>query len=610
MMKKIVFATACLLVGTSMLAGCKAADSPASATAETAASATAAPSYTGPLYEISVTDVKGSAAPDFEALVTASCVPYFSSGGAWVYGVPYRAITLWENFRENNTFEIWNDYDRENQVTIRKFCDADLQQLPIEGNVEFLAGYNGYRMFLRDGAIEVYDPDLNLVSTTAGRFLYDDFINQTYPALKSGWLGLQDATTSQYGFYNVYTQEWHPLDPQYCITGGGMMSSGGSTFMTNSFYSEGLAYVTYFDLARLYDKGSGGTHGDRAIVGFLDESGEFAFRFDELEEFQGKLVIDATGFLDGTCMVAGRVDDGIKYGYTRDGYGQYDGVDLDFFYQIDTTGHVVQEVDYDTFVAFREKILPSLGIRDTGHMTNYRLCQTNSIQLADGLTLRLKTLPTSDTVIPTAYPDYELVDTNGTVYPLDDYHIINIVVADDGTVLLECDSEYHWGANFMGLSESYGWYRLNYRWIAPEGYVVPEDQRQNLSGEGLPSVTELSLPTNKSAQEIIFQEWNLPDTDDLKLIFTAPDFFDTYQVQPGDYIPPNDRYPSNDLCLAFATLCEDEVDVSYLWTDDAGTQHYLVKDYSNQSYGEWEEVPVPDFLQTAETAEMTSTDAA
>lgn len=610
MMKKIVFATACLLVGTSMLAGCKAADSPASATAETAASATAAPSYTGPLYEISVTDVKGSAAPDFEALVTASCVPYFSSGGAWVYGVPYRAITLWENFRENNTFEIWNDYDRENQVTIRKFCDADLQQLPIEGNVEFLAGYNGYRMFLRDGAIEVYDPDLNLVSTTAGRFLYDDFINQTYPALKSGWLGLQDATTSQYGFYNVYTQEWHPLDPEYCITGGGMMSSGGSTFITNSFYSEGLAYVTYFDLARLYDKGSGGTHGDRAIVGFLDESGEFAFRFDELEEFQGKLVIDATGFLDGTCMVAGRVDDGIKYGYTRDGYGQYDGVDLDFFYQIDTTGHVVQEVDYDTFVAFREKILPSLGIRDTGHMTNYRLCQTNSIQLADGLTLRLKTLPTRDTVIPTAYPDYELVDTNGTVYPLDDYHIINIVVADDGTVLLECDSEYHWGANFMGLSESYGWYRLNYRWIAPEGYVVPEDQRQNLSGEGLLSVTELSLPTNKSAQEIIFQEWNLPDTDDLKLIFTAPDFFDTYQVQPGDYIPPNDRYPSNDLCLAFATLCEDEVDVSYLWTDDAGTQHYLVKDYSNQSYGEWKEVPVPDFLQTAETAETPSTDAA
>ena len=98
-----------------------------------------------------------------------------------------------------------------------------------------------------------------------------------------------------------------------------MMSSGGSTFMTNSFYSEGLAYVTYFDLARLYDKGSGGTHGDRAIVGFLDESGEFAFRFDELEEFQGKLVIDATGFLDGTCMVAGRVDDGIKSGYTRVG---------------------------------------------------------------------------------------------------------------------------------------------------------------------------------------------------------------------------------------------------------------------------------------------------
>lgn len=603
MIKRIVFASVCLLVGTAMLTGCKATDSPASATAETASSATATPSYTGPLYEISVTDVKESGAPDFEALVTASCVPYFSSGGAWVYGIPYRAITLWENFRENNTFEIWNDYDQENWGKIRKFCDADLQQLPIEGNVEFLSGYNGYRMFLRDGDIEVYDSEMNLVSTTAGQFLYDDFINHTYAALKSGWLGMQDAATSQYGFYNVYTQEWHPLDSEYCITGGGMLSSGGTTFMTNSFYSEGLAYVTYAELARLYDKGSGGTHGDRAIVGFLDETGEFAFRFDELEEFQGKLVIDATGFLDGTCMVAGRVDDGIKYGYTRDGAGQYDGVDLDFFYQIDTSGHVVKEVDYDTFVAFREKILPGLGLRDTNHLTNYRLCQTDSIQLADGLTLRLKTLPTRDSVMPTAYPDYELVDINGTVYPLDDYHIINIVVGDDGTVLLECDSEYHWGADFMGLSESYGWYQLNYRWIAPEGYSVPEDQRQNLSGEGLPSVTELSLPTNKSVQEIIFDEMNLPDTDDLQLIFTAPGFFDTYQVQPKDYIHPSDGYNSNDLRLAFATLCEDEVDVSYLWTDDAGTQHYVVKDSGGQSWGAWEEVPVPDFLQTAESAE-------
>ena len=90
----------------------------------------------------------------------------------------------------------------------------------------------------------------------------------------------------------------------------------------------------------------------------------------------------------------------------------------------------------------------------------------------------------------------------------------------------------------------------------------------------------------------------------MKLIFTAPGLFDIYQVQPKDYIPPNDRYPTNDLCLAFVTLCEEEVDVSYLWTDDAGTQHYVVKDYSNQSYGEWEEVPVPDFLQTAETAEL------
>ena len=226
-MKKRAFAAVCLLAVTVMMTGCRAVDSSALTDTETTVSAAAPPPYTGPLYEISVTDVKESGAPDFEALMTASCASNFS-GDSWVYGSPYRAITLWENFRENNTFEIWNDYDRENHVTIRKFCDADLQQLPIEGNVEFLASYNGYRMFLRDGDIEVYDPEMSLVSDTAGRFLYDDvFITQTYAALKSGWLGLQDATTSQYGFYNVYTQEWHPLDPEYCITGGGMMSSGG-----------------------------------------------------------------------------------------------------------------------------------------------------------------------------------------------------------------------------------------------------------------------------------------------------------------------------------------------------------------------------------------------
>lgn len=50
--------------------------------------------------------------------------------------------------------------------------------------------------------------------------------------------------------------------------------------------------------------GTSAQHSDKEIVGFVDETGNYAFRFDQLPDFDGLLVTAVTGYLDGSCIVA------------------------------------------------------------------------------------------------------------------------------------------------------------------------------------------------------------------------------------------------------------------------------------------------------------------
>ena len=165
-MKQIRRPVALMLAGLAALSltACGGAGSSA-ATGETAEIAeAAAESYTGPLYQVSLVNVRENGAPDFSELSTGEPGQYLGY---------YKGIVLWMNFRENDTFRIWSDY--QDGAYESKFCDADLQELPLTGKLTLMTGCQGYRMFWRtqeDGSkvVEVYDPDLNLITTVGGEY--------------------------------------------------------------------------------------------------------------------------------------------------------------------------------------------------------------------------------------------------------------------------------------------------------------------------------------------------------------------------------------------------------------------------------------------------------
>lgn len=563
-----------------LMAGCGAAQSGNSATGETSTGAgpadagsaetTAAPAYTGPLYELTFENLN-ERLPELQNI-------FWGDNEAKLIS-PYDGMALWYNFAENGTFQIARETKSlpdGRTAVYRKFCDGDFQLLPIEGYRELLCGYNGYRMFLlRDEKdvqgyeLEVYDPQNNLIFTTEGKYFYDTtWVNKTPIFLKTGWLPVKELATSRAGFVNVYTQEWHPLESDdYVLYGTGMLELTIGT-MSNSFYSDGLAFVADAEPARQY-----AWNVDRKIEGFIDETGEFAFRFDDLPDFDGLMVTTVTGYLDGSCMVAGRIDDGVKTGYSND--AQIQAVDINFFYRIDTSGNILEEVDYETFEEFQQKVLWELGVADLSR-GSYTFFQADSLQVADGLELRVKNPLTEDSVL-NAYDagGYELVDANGTVYSLDDYNVVSVLVGDDGTILLKCNSNYreNWSADFWNLPSSTSvWYRLKYDWIAPDGYVLPEGENRNLSVEGLTLVTDY----RNQEQVIQVTLFGVEDINDLTLHFTGEDFTSDYVVKEEDYQYKNSSAvgPYKDLGIQFVTLSDDEITITCDWTDDEGNAHH------------------------------------
>ena len=257
----------------------------------------AEPGYQGPLYRLSFTKMTDRL-PEFQDF-TSSCVNLFSVN-------QYYGIELMTHFAQEDTIGIGT----------YQYCDGDYNYLSVGEDRKFLAYHDGYRMFLwmptntinREGwAIEVYDQDMNLVSTTADRFEDLSYgFAQLY--LETGWLPLKEKATGLDGFFNVYTQEWRPLSSsEECLRAGGTYLN---LITSNSFYSDGLAYVTSSGFAREYYAPTGLKNHEKEVLGFLDESGQYAFRFEDLPEFDGLLVNMVTGFCDGTCMVAARYDDG------------------------------------------------------------------------------------------------------------------------------------------------------------------------------------------------------------------------------------------------------------------------------------------------------------
>lgn len=486
----------------------------------------AEPGYQGPLYQISFTKVTDRL-PEFQDF-TDSCVNLFSVN-------QYYGIELMTHFTQNDTIGIGTF----------QYCDGDYNYLPVGENRDFLAYHDGYRMFLwmptntidREGwAIEVYDQDLNLVSTTADRFEGLSYgFAQLY--LETGWLPLEEKATGLDGFFNVYTQEWRPLSASECLrTGGSYMN----LVTCNSFYSDGLAYVTGADWAREYYAPTGLKNYEREVLGFLDESGQYAFRFEDLPEFDGLLVNMVTGFCDGTCIVAARYDDGAFSVPMPSEDAPYPFYQVDFVYEIDKTGKVLRQVDMDAFEAKEQEVIDRWGqmeVMEEEHTWNY---YADSLRVADGLTLSVENpLPAGEIKSLSQVGGYTLTDANGNSYPLSGADPVRAIATDDGRIFLYCEKDPNTALAGSGdesaaseassaVSETssaasealaadsaaltaepdpltdpadpntdpaledpaqqeggLAVYQVEYEWIAPEGYQLPEDQKADLSGQGL-----------------------------------------------------------------------------------------------------------------------------
>lgn len=436
--------------------------------------------YDGPLYEISFTKMT-DILPEFQ---------YFYRSRTYSFSSKYYAIELMTNFSKENTIPIG----------VHEYCDANFNLLPMDKNHLFLDYYNGYRIFLwenPDGefgngwALEVYDKDLNLIFTTADGYEILDF-DGGYIYLKTGWVPVKEKSTSLQGFLNIYTKEWHPLSS----TSESLRSGGEPLGMVAgaSYYSDGLAYVTSSENARVYYSITNAKMYENEVLGFIDENGQYAFRFDELSEFDGLFVNMVSGFYDGTCAVAVRYDDGRTVApMPSDNDSPF--YEVDFVYLIDKAGKILKEISINDLYEKEEEVYKKNGQLKEFEKELEWSYHTDSIRFADGLTLSVeRPLQAGEIKSSTEVGGYTITDSNGTVYPLDHYDVQRVMVTDDGQVFLYCsniesaDEPVSSGTeNTMQTNKptQYMMYRMDYKWIAPPDYTLPQGQEADFSTDGL-----------------------------------------------------------------------------------------------------------------------------
>lgn len=557
------------------LTGCSASAS------QMSASASSAPAYDGALYDFSFVRLSEEI-PEIVGL-NRYTMSYTT--------MPYQSIVLASAWPEGETYTFSTE-----EYGWNRFCDASFQALPMEGYLYFLGMHDGYRVFYDYNGqsttreywdIEVYDPQGTLVLDTAGKY-YVGSMGAESIYVNTGWFPMIDNATNESGFLNLYTQEWMPLpDGNLSIAGGGEFGGEGDAFQ--SFFAEGLAHVMDSEPMRTYYPDTILEYSDYNIAGFIDEDGEFAFRFSDIDEFDGIILNEATGFLNGTCIVTGRVDDGIKTGPLEEGHGMFD---RNLFYRIDTTGHIVEEVDYETFLAFRVEVLDANGqFNEKQEHSNFYAA--DSIQIADGLTLRSAATFEDNALLPASLNGaYELADSNGHVWDLRDvgdlHSISEVIVSGDGTVLVYGRSnaavEYTMDMADQPADEwdesasSSGWYRLVCTPIAPEGFSVPDEYKQNLSPDGWPTCYEY----NTQIQEICVDPVEFGMDVPVTITCTADGVSASYQPTSEDYLIFFGDEDSGMLSAKLYMRAEGEITVACDWTDENGETHrgyYAMESY-------------------------------
>lgn len=555
---------AAVLAGCGQAAASVSAAAGGSAAAGESAGAAAQPAYTGPLYQVSLLPMEEKLGQQGHFHVyAAGALDLSNDRGEIVYA---------EGLTEDKTYcydyEYVDQPDGSYQI-VRKYCDEHYEPLSVEGGRSFEAQKDGYRLFYympsstgKNSSYELYGPDCDLVRTTADQY---DISYMSIPEiiLDTGLLMATDRASGADGFLNLYTGEWLPM-PDGCTPAGASMYL---SVATEGFYTEGLVPAVEKEPVRIHNPGSAvSEYAEYNVAGFLDESGAFAFKFEEQPQFAGKVINGVTGFLDGTCIVSGR-EPGAYTVDTRLVDLEPDLFQRDFFWRIDTRGNPVEEVDFETMKAFRAQVLEANGHIEE-NVTNCRQYYKKSIRIADGLTLATVNPITEDTVVASSELDgCTLTDANGHEYPLD-VEIQQAFVGDDGTVWLDCRRQTEPGNPDNDYPSV--WYELKYEWIAPEGYTLPDGQEKELSAGDSQRITQY----HDQVQEILVIADLCPAQNPVFTVQTGS-ATRTYAATVDDtmYMEGDDPMTEGTVFFQLYTLAPEPPVITVEWTNSDGTAH-------------------------------------
>ena len=110
-------------------------------------------------------------------------------------------------------------------------------------------------------------------------------------------------------------------------------------------------------------------------------------------------------------------------------------------------------------------------------------------------------------------------------------------------------------------------HELNYTWIAPEGYRVPDGEQKNLSAEGLENLWDYE----ERVQYVPILLFHAEDVHDLVFNFATPSFTSSYAVPEESFLDNSDvPIMGRTLELHMMVLSQEELTITAQWKDSQG----------------------------------------
>lgn len=371
-------------------------------------------------------------------------------------------------------------------------ADAWSRGLLTNSRLETFPELDAYLLFGTSAGKTVFYDEQNdrfLFADGSGNILYTSPENMTYMSswwdeapsefelhgyAKEGMFPFVDRDTGEQKYLNMEDFSIVELDPEYSVMGytyNGEYIAGAPIGTT---FREGMKAVAYAETAdaryamsgmlyAMYGMPYGVPMGELDAAGYIDKTGEFAFKFCDLPQFEGQIVTRVGEYYNGTAIVQCRPRTGPS--------GLCSSIDelyLGTYYEIDKEGNILRECSEEEYQSHNDPREDELRPDDSFRLPGIRNRMEENVPipaerilLKDDLVL-YKNVETGG---------FEMMDANGTVYPLDALgQIVSAHVMGNGLVALAVLETSKTGDEWAELR-----YYVQYEDIRPADFV-PDTQ--------------------------------------------------------------------------------------------------------------------------------------